>query len=1296
MPVDQDRAKSLFLNAAELSSAAEREAYLAAECGGDLELRREVADLLSHHVQAGAFLESPAPGLAATVAESPCVERPGAVIGPYRLHEQLGEGGFGVVFRAEQQQPVRRQVALKVLKPGMDTRQVVARFEAERQTLAILDHPHIARVYDGGVTPSGRPFFVMELVNGVPVTDFCDQNRLTPRQRLELFLPVCQAVQHAHQKGIIHRDLKPSNVLVALHDGVAVPKVIDFGIAKALGQEGADPSLLTGAAQMIGTPLYMSPEQAVPGGRDIDTRSDIYSLGVILYELLTGTTPLTREHFHQASDDDIRRIVREVEPPRPSARLAGSGPALATIAARRRTEAVKLTRLVRGELDWIVIKALEKDRGRRYDTASSFALDVQRYLAGEPVSAFPPSPGYRLRKFARRHKARLAALAGVFLAVLMVAASIGWAVRDRAARQAEAQAAETARRAEVARQVRNSLDSSRALLAEDKVGAARQRLAQARAQLGTDGAVLDSLATEIAALEFDLDRFQQFLDLIDRAHQAETAASAHGLLLANGHAGGAEQPGAKAAERRPAAAVPLVIAALGRYGVLTRDDWTASLHGGLLGTQQVEHVRRLIYEELLWLAADVLGRRQRHPFGAKLSPETAARQALVYLGKSEGAHPPTPAFYVLRAQCHRALGDVAAAEADARLAAATAPVLALDHSLRGQAAFRGKKQAEAIAAFEAALQLEPTHYWSFMWLGYCLCDLGRGPDDFAGAVRVFTGCILKRPDHAHAYYCRANAYLKLHRNEEALADSSAAIALEPKHAQAWCDRGWAYHELGQLDRAVADCSRSIELDPTYALAWNNRGAAYASLGQPEKALDDMCKAVEVDPELALAWHNRGVLHNRLGQTELALAAFCRVLELDPRHLPTLYARASTYSAVGQPDQAVLDFSAFIALQPNDAEAWASRGAVHSALGQHDKALADCSEAIQRDPQLMLAWYNRGAIHDKLGRPKEAVADFTQAIALDPNCTKAWYNRGIVHDQLNQWEQAVNDFTEALRRDPGLALAWYNRGVVYNKLGQTKLAVADYDEALARDAKHAPTWTNRGLAYSKLGKTDKALMDLSQALAVDPTHVPAWCGRGWVYHKVGQPEKVVENFTQALELDPNPPQVVLVYLLRGQAHDRLGSYLEARVDYLAALKRVPDHAWANHALAWLLANCPDANLRDPHQAVELARKAVRLAPKEADCWRTLGAANYRVGDWNAAVAALDRALQLRPAGDVGAWFFLAMARQKLRDRDAARLAYQEALRWLAGKDKVLTNDRILAEELRRFQNEAREVLAQTRE
>ncbi len=411
------QAEAIFKQALERLVPEERTAFVEAACAGDTALRAAVGALLHDYAErclreqtvAGPASGKPALG-----------EGPGSIIGRYRLAERLGEGGCGIVFRAEQTEPVQRQVALKIIRLGMDTEEVVARFEAERQALALMAHPHIAQVLDAGATPAGRPFFVMELVRGEPVTKFCDDHRLGTAARLRLFVQICQAVQHAHQKGVIHRDLKPSNILVGLHDGVPAPKVIDFGIAKATAGRLTDKTLFTAYEQFVGTPAYMSPEQAGLGGADVDTRSDIYSLGVLLYELLTGQPPLAPEKLLAAGVDEVRRLVREVEPLRPSAQLTMlTGDTLTARARQHDTDATRLVSGIRGDLDWIVMRCLEKDRARRYDSVSALAEDITRHLRNEPIAARPPGNLYLLQKMVRRHRVVFATAAAVSLALLL-------------------------------------------------------------------------------------------------------------------------------------------------------------------------------------------------------------------------------------------------------------------------------------------------------------------------------------------------------------------------------------------------------------------------------------------------------------------------------------------------------------------------------------------------------------------------------------------------------------------------------------------------------------------------------------------------------------------------------------------------------------------------------------------------------------------------------------------------------------------------------------------------------------
>jgi len=549
-PPDSD--ETIFAAALQWETPAQRAAYLDEACAGQPERRRRVEDLLRASDAASTFLERPvgqprkpvetaamAPTLRQDFPEEPLTERPGAKIGRYNLLQQIGEGGCGTVFMAEQEEPVRRRVALKVIKLGMDTKSVVARFEAERQALAMMDHPNIAKVLDAGATDSGRPFFVMELVRGIPITRYCDENKLDTQARLDLFIQVCHAIQHAHQKGIIHRDIKPSNILVTLHDGTPVPKVIDFGIAKATEGRLTNQTLFTAFEQFIGTPAYMSPEQAEMSGLDIDTRSDIYALGVLLYELLTGKTPFDAKELVQSGIDAMRKTIREKEPQRPSTRLSTMlGDALAATANAHGSDAVKLLKLIRGDLDWIVMKCLEKDRTRRYETANGLAADLKRHLTNEPVVARPPSTAYRFQKAFRRNKLVFAAGTAVALALIIGLVASSWQmlvarralVREQAAREREQVAQQRERtqsvRADTVTTFINSLVSDQLplLIQQGNVRGAREliRKADALASSSLSNApaaeitVRSSLWVALALWLNDMPAALQQAELVDR------------------------------------------------------------------------------------------------------------------------------------------------------------------------------------------------------------------------------------------------------------------------------------------------------------------------------------------------------------------------------------------------------------------------------------------------------------------------------------------------------------------------------------------------------------------------------------------------------------------------------------------------------------------------------------------------------------------------------------------------------------------------------------------------------------
>jgi len=845
MPGSVNDVKSIFGKALEFASSTEREAYLAQACGHDPRLRAEVESLLQAGQGAGEFFADLRPSAGPTI-DLPASEYPGDVVGSYKLLEQIGEGGFGVVFLAEQQQPVRRKVALKIIKPGMDTRQVIARFEAERQALAIMDHSNIAKVFDGGVTLSGRPYFVMELVKGVPITDYCDQNNLTPRQRLELFVPVCQAVQHAHQKGIIHRDLKPGNILVSRHDTLPVVKVIDFGVAKALGPALTDKTLFTSIAQMVGTPLYMSPEQAGMSDLDVDTRSDIYSLGVLLYELLTGTTPFTKERFQQAAHDEIRRIIREEEPPKPSTRLSESTKTLPSISAQRHTEPAKLTNLVRGELDWIVMKALEKDRTRRYETANGFAMDVQRYLADEPVQACPPSAWYRFRKFARRNRRTLvtAALLGAML--LVAAGSFGWMARDRAIQRGRNMEA-----------IETLLDQCEEALRADRVDRGDITLEAAERRAADGGA--ETLAGRLTQYRTDLEMLRE-LDEVDKFRWTPAE-------------GGPPSFAAQAARWR---------AALAAYGMMRENNAAdaaarvnvSPIRDRLLGAFDAWLGR----EPSVWVRA-VLRAADPDPYRDVLRDALAAGDRSRYaalLGRPDALAQPAR-FVAALPPADEVPLDRRVALLEGALRARPGNLALLMALGNNYSRTHPEHVAERVRWFQAAVAAHPGSAVAHNSLALALRDKG----DRDGTIAEVREAVRLDPKYAAA---RVNLGLTLRKQDldGAIAEIREAIRHDPKFAVAHDNLGLLLKAKGDVDGALAEFHEALRLDPNSAGAHNN--LAWLLAVGPDGVRNGKLAVVHATRACELTgWKNPGFI-DTLAAAYASTGDFDRAVEYEKRAL----------------------------------------------------------------------------------------------------------------------------------------------------------------------------------------------------------------------------------------------------------------------------------------------------------------------------------------------------------------------------------------------------------------------------
>jgi serine/threonine protein kinase/tetratricopeptide (TPR) repeat protein len=896
-------------------------------------------------------------------------EGPGTRLGPYKLLQQLGEGGMGTVWVAEQHQPVQRRVALKVIKPGLDSARVLARFEQERQALSLMDHPHIARILDAGSTAAGRPFFVMELVKGAAITHFCDRERLTLRQRLELFISVCQAVQHAHTKGILHRDLKPSNVLVALYDGQAVAKIIDFGLAKALHQPLTEHTLYTEVGQVVGTLEYVAPEQAERNNLDIDTRADVYSLGVLLYELLTGSPPFSAQQLRGAPLPEALRILREVEPARPSTRLSSTAQ-LPAIAAQRQLEPVKLTKLVCGELDWIVMKCLEKERSRRYETANGLALDVKRYLADEPVLAGPPSARYRLRKFLRKYRAPVAAVG--LIALLLVAGIIGTTVGFVHAEKQRSLAEQEKARAEAAqRQAMAAL----AATTDDVV----ERLIGSKAALG---------ASEREFLERALGRWREFA-----AEQGE------GELARSIRAEGAFRVAKlreKLGQRDQAAA--------GYREAITLLEKLAAEFPAVAGYR---HDLAASHNNLAALLKDL---------GKGSEAEEAFRRALDLREKLAGEFPAVAGYRNDLAVSHSNLG-VLRAELGQRPEAEAAYRRAVD------------LQEKLAAEFPAEPQYRQDLATSHNNLGNLLGDLGQRPEAEAAMRRAldlqqklaaeFPAMPQYRQDLARTHNNLAALLANLGQPPEAEAACRRALDLQQKLAAEYPavpeyrrqlatshnNLGLLLAELGQRPEAEAAFRRAVDLHEKLAAEFpavpehrtelasshNNLAVLLAQLGKRPEAEAVLRRAVDLQeklaakypavPEcrrdLALSHNNLGALLANLGKWSAAEVAHRRALDLREKLAAESPAVPGYRTDLGSSQ---LNFGELLrkSQQPQQALEWFGK-AITTLAGVLRQVPGDVS--TQRF--LRNAHGGRAQTLDALQRHAAAAADWDKAVELSP-------------------------------------------------------------------------------------------------------------------------------------------------------------------------------------------------------------------------------------------------------------------------------------------------------------------------
>jgi eukaryotic-like serine/threonine-protein kinase len=1132
MPHEKPDIQAIFNEAAARDSDEDRRRFVDEACGNDPEARARIEVLLRAHSEAGNFFGGKAPP-SATLDMPRAAEPPGTQIGPYKLREQIGEGGFGVVYVAEQEKPVARKVALKIIKPGMDTRDVIARFEAERQALALMDHPNIAKVLDAGTTggnpksgaisskseirnpkeirskkseaqklavdsdldirnsdlelPSdfgfrnsdfraaGRPYFVMELVRGVPITEFCDERKLNTRERLALFIDVCRAVQHAHQKGIIHRDIKPSNVMVTLRDDKPIPKVIDFGVSKALSSKLTEKTIYTAYGQMIGTPLYMSPEQAQLNEIDVDTRSDVYSLGVLLYELLTGTTPFDKETLQKSGFDEMRRIIREVDPPRPSARISTlRAEMLSTVSDKRKIDPRKLGASLRGELDWIVMKALEKDRNRRYETASALAADVERYLADEPVQARPASVWYRFRKFARRNRGGLCFAGLVLFFIALLGGGAGWALRDRAAREKEFADEREAQHTAVEREFNLAFKDAERWQAQARWPEALSAAKRAEGLLA--GGRSDELRERVREVRKGLDMVQRL---------EETSLIYSEIKQDEFDYGGADRAYANA---------------FAEFGI----DFAR-----LLPSEAAARIRARPGIAVALLAA--------------LDEWEFIRQSRVFQNQKRRSTVNIPLAEVIQ----------------------TADLDPWRRHVREAVKRQDAKALAALAASPTIMDQPPT---SLRLLGQALGEHVSKAAEIA---------LLRQAQRKHRGDFWINEYLagalmeaKPPRVDEAVSFYRAALAVRPRNAATLNNLGNALRRRRMLVDAVACFLKATELAPKFVLAHYNLGNARMSQGKLDEAIVCFRRAIEISPRGSRYHTHLGIAFSRQRKWNQAIACMHKAIECQPDNVVAHSNLALNLVRQGKPVEAENWARKALALKRKFADAHNVLGMALHDQKKLDAAIASYRKAIELNPKFADAYSNLGNALQDQRKFQEAIASYHKAIAIDRGHLGAHFCLGNAFYRQNKFDDAIVWYRKALKIDPKYANAHSGLGIAFKAQGKFAEAVTSLRKAIELDPNHFNAhnnWASQAGALLGQWKVNRSVKLLKQAVeagnkAVElaPTSTWAWQCLGSIHYQAGNWKASIVALERSCKLQPGGTGDSGQWIVLALAHARLAA------------------------------------------------------------------------------------------------------------------------------------------------------------